>query len=71
VAGVYTQRLRFWRHDVIGRTIDRLSLTLKAARRNVASVDPANEGQFQLARATAAYYEKELAHFVRLKHPNK
>jgi hypothetical protein len=66
MTGVYTQRLQFRRHDVIGRIIHRLSRTLYFARKNVASIDPADEAHLKLARDTAAYYEEQLAHFRHL-----
>ena len=66
--GVYPQRLRITRQDVVGRLVSRLSGTLAAWKRNLATVDP-NDGPkmtMTITRATIAYYEEQLIHFRRL-----
>jgi len=63
VTGVYPQRLRVRRHDVIDRIGSRLARTLMAWKSNLARVD-ANDGpRVKMIKETVAYYEQQVAHF--------
>jgi hypothetical protein len=62
-AGVYPQRLRIKRQDVIGRMVSRLSRTLTGWQRTLAGIDPNDSEKAKTVRENIAYYERELAHF--------
>lgn len=66
VTGVYPQRLRVRRHDVIDRIGSRLARTLMAWKSNLARVD-ANDGpRVKMIKETVAYYEQQVAHFRKI-----
>jgi hypothetical protein len=65
-AGVYPQRLRVKRQDVVGRMVSRLSQSLAAWTRNLAGVDPTDGPRLKMVREAIAYYERQLAHFRKL-----
>jgi hypothetical protein len=65
-AGVYPQRLRIKRQDVIGRTMSRLSGALSGWKKALASIDPNDSDKLKTVRENVAYYERELAHFQEL-----
>ncbi len=64
--GVYPQRLRISRQDVIARMLSRLSSALAAWKNNLASVDPNDGPRMKKVKETVAYYEQELTHFREL-----
>ncbi len=64
--GVYPQRLRIRRHDVIGRMVSRLSGALSGWRRTLASIAPNDSETMKTVCENVAYYELELAHFQEL-----
>ena len=61
--GVYPQRLRIRRQDVIGRMLARLSRALAGWRKALSAVDPNDSARMRTVRENIAYYERELAHF--------
>ena len=63
VTGVYPQRLRVKRHDVIDRIASRLSRTLAAWKNNLVRVDPNDGPRVKMIEGTVAYYEQEVTHF--------
>jgi hypothetical protein len=63
VTGVYPQRLRVTRHDVINRIASRLARTLAACKRQLARVDPNDGPRVKMVKEAIAYYEREVAHF--------
>jgi hypothetical protein len=65
-AGVYPQRLRIKRHDVIGRMVSRLSGALSGWKKALAGIDPSDSEKVKIVRENIAYYERELAHFREL-----
>jgi hypothetical protein len=64
-AGVYPQRLRIKRQDVIGRMVSRLSRALTGWKKALSVVDPNDSARMTTVRENIAYYESELAHFQR------
>jgi hypothetical protein len=61
--GVFPQRLRIKRQDVIGRMVSRLSGTLSSWQKTLAGIDPNDSDKVKTVRENIAYYERELAHF--------
>jgi hypothetical protein len=61
--GVFPQRLRIKRQDVIGRMVSRLSGTLSSRQKTLAGLDPNDGEKVKAVRENIAYYERELAHF--------
>jgi hypothetical protein len=61
--GIYPQRLRAKRHDVIRRIGERLSRSLAGLKRNLEKVDPNDGPRVKLIEEAIAYYERELSHF--------
>ena len=61
--GVFPQRLRIKRQDVIGRMVSRLSGTLSSWQKTLAGLDPNDGEKVKAVRENIAYYERELAHF--------
>jgi hypothetical protein len=61
--GVYPQRLRIRRQDVIGRMLARLSRALVGWRKTLSAVDPNDSAKMRTVHENIAYYEAELAHF--------
>ena len=61
-AGVYPQRLRIKRQDVIGRTIRAFPARFRMEE-GIASIDPNDSDKLKTVRENVAYYERELAHF--------
>lgn len=66
VTGVYPQRLRIKRQDVIGRIVSRLSGALSGWKKTLASVDQNESEKLRAIRENLSYYERELAHFQKL-----
>jgi hypothetical protein len=64
--GVYPQRLRIKRQDVIGRMVSRLSGALSGWKKTLAGIDPNDSKKVKTVRENIAYYERELAHFQEL-----
>ncbi len=64
--GVYPQRLRIKRQDVISRMVSRLSGTLSGWKKTLAGIDPSNSEKVKTVHENIAYYELELAHFQEL-----
>ena len=64
--GVYPQRLRVKRRDVVGRMVSRLSGTLAAWKKTLSGIDPNDSAKTKIVRENVAYYEQELAHFQKL-----
>jgi hypothetical protein len=62
-AGVFPQRLRIKRQDVIGRMVSRLSGTLSSWQKTLASLNPNDREKMKVVHENIAYYERELAHF--------
>ncbi|HEY6256052.1 MAG TPA: hypothetical protein VIY51_09700 [Xanthobacteraceae bacterium] len=65
-AGIYPQRLRVKRQDVIGRMLSRLSGALSGWKKTLAGIDPNDSEKAKTVRENIAYYEQELAHFQEL-----
>jgi hypothetical protein len=63
VTGVYPQRLRVKRHDLIERISSRLARTLVAWKNNLARVDSNDGPRVKMVEETVAYYEQQVAHF--------
>lgn len=64
--GVYPQRLRIKRQDVLGRLVSRLAGTLSRWKKTLAGIDPNESEKVKAVRENIAYYERELAHFQEL-----
>jgi hypothetical protein len=64
--GVYPQRLRIRRQDVIGRMMARLSGALAGWQKARSAVDPNDRARMRTVLENIAYYDKELAHFREL-----
>jgi hypothetical protein len=62
VSGVYPQRLRIQRHDVINRIGSRLSRTLAAWKSNLAEVDRNDASRVKMIEEIITYYEQQIAH---------
>jgi hypothetical protein len=62
-AGVYPQRLRVRRQDVIGRMELRLSRALAGWKKTLSGMDPNDRAKTKMVHETIAYYEQELAQF--------
>jgi hypothetical protein len=61
-AGIFPQRLRVKKQDVINRMVSHLSGTLLSWKGTLASVDPNDSEKVKSVRENIAYYERELAH---------
>ena len=61
--GVYPQRLRIKRGDVIGRMLSRLTRALAGWKKTLSGVDPNDRAKTKMVHETIRYYEQELAHF--------
>jgi hypothetical protein len=64
--GIYPQRLRIKRQDVIGHMVRRLSAALAGCTTTLASVDPNDSDKLRTVQESIAFYERELAHFQEL-----
>ena len=64
--GVFPQRLRIKRQDVIARMVSRLSGALAGWNKALVGIDPNDSAKMRTVREIIAYYEKELAHFQEL-----
>jgi hypothetical protein len=61
--GIYPQRLRIKRQDVVGQMVSRLSGAVSGWKKTLAATDPTDSEKAKTVRKNIAFHENELAHF--------